>query len=67
MTAYRWQVSGSQAGYRGTLNPGYEDSGTVEAETVPEVVVWLLERGPVWDNLDAQEPLRITVEPVDPV
>lgn len=59
-----WTVDGRQASY-GTVERTYTDSGERTAESAGEVLDWLANGpgSPIWDNLDPNEPLTITVTP----
>jgi hypothetical protein len=64
MSIYRWTLSGSSAGYHGTLDPGVDESGEMEAELAGEVAEWVVQHGP-WDLIDQGRYVTITIELVD--
>ncbi len=59
---WTWAISGTQKS-DGTVSPFYGDSGSVCAEFAGEVLQWLADAGPVWNNLDTDQPFTVTVGP----
>lgn len=43
----------------------YTDTGTVQAELAPEALIWLLDHGPIWDNLDTEQAFTVRIEPTE--
>lgn len=61
-----WRVEGQQV-MSGTLRRGFEDRDVIVAESASDALVLLIERGPIWDNLDTEAAFTVTIEPLPPL
>lgn len=61
---FTWKASGTEIpASPGETERGYDETGTIDAESVGEVIEWLAAHGPIWDGLDQQCAITIEVEP----
>jgi hypothetical protein len=61
---WRWRVQGIEDTY-GTIEHLYDESGVIETEHAGDALNWLINEGPIWDCLNVDERITITIEPAE--
>lgn len=61
---FRWRVTGTDGVTRGSRVYAYDDEGVVEAEHIPEVLMWMLHSSAATEGIDFEEPVTIEITPL---
>ena len=67
---WRWEICATRWEIYATTQPSRDirDSGPVEAEvkSAGEAILWCVEHGPFWGNVDQYKAVEISVHPTNP-